>query len=158
MQYLIDPQQLKNELASMEMPARGMYITYVVNAMLSGKSLPEWACKPGSASKATSAYSEAFNAFWQAYPARAGVKSGKMPAFKAWQKLLKELRTDEAQLLTRIVAALAWQRQTEQWQEAAGKYIPMPSTYLNQHRFEDEPPDSEPAQNVVAPMNWTEFE
>jgi hypothetical protein len=73
-----------------------------------------------------------FNAFWGAYPK----KEGKKPAVKAWNKEKPDIQE--------VAKALAWQTQTEQWRKG---YIPIPTTYLNQRRWEDErPPETKPEQ------------
>ena len=38
-----------------------------------------------------------------------------------------------------MIEAINLYKQTEQWQEQNGKYIPQPSTWLNQKRWEDSP-------------------
>lgn len=69
-----------------------------------------------------------FAAWWAAYPR----KMGKQTCKQLWGYL----RPDK-ELVERMLHALAWQRESTQWQDA--KYIPLPSTWLNQHRWEDEP-------------------
>jgi hypothetical protein len=39
--------------------------------------------------------------------------------------------------------ALQWQKDSQQWYESGGKYIPNPTTYINQARWEDEKPSME---------------
>lgn len=68
-----------------------------------------------------------FDSFWRAYPK----KVGKGDALKAWGKAKPDLPT--------VLKALEWQRQAPQWLRDGGQYIPNPSTYLNQKRWEDEP-------------------
>lgn len=72
-------------------------------------------------------YSEDFEMFWKEYP----LKVGKMGAYKSWQKHKPALQA--------VVSALAWQRFSPDWTKEDGKYIPHPSTYINQHRWNDEP-------------------
>lgn len=72
----------------------------------------------------------AFEEVWKAYPR----KVGKGAARKAWAKL-----SADAELLQKILAALAWQRQQPQWLKDGGAFIPHLSTYLNQERWLDEP-------------------
>ena len=69
---------------------------------------------------------ELFDRFWQKYPR----KTAKQDALKAWDKL----KADEA-LLDTILAAL--DRQIPLWDDP--QYIPHPATWLNGHRWEDEP-------------------
>ncbi len=79
-----------------------------------------------------------FDRFWQAYPK----KQGKQQAQKAWQKI----NPDES-LESVILEALEAQKLSEQWQKNNGQFIPMPSTWLNDRRWEDE--ESPPAANDV---------
>ena len=72
-------------------------------------------------------YSKAFLSFWLAYPRRVG----KRKAWKVWPG-------DE--VLPAILTALTWQAKTEGWTKDGGKYVPHPSTYLGQGRWEDEKP------------------
>jgi hypothetical protein len=69
-----------------------------------------------------------FEDFWYKYPK----KVGKDAALKAWKKAKPDI------LL--VIDALNWQRETKQWQQEDGKYIPNPATYLNQGRWMDEAP------------------
>lgn len=71
-----------------------------------------------------------FNLFWEKYPK----KVGKAAAAKSWAKISKPKQT-----LRSILAALDWQIKSEQWTRESGRYIPNPSTYLNQSRWLDEP-------------------
>jgi uncharacterized protein YdaU (DUF1376 family) len=72
-----------------------------------------------------------FDVFWLAYPK----KAGKDAAIKSWNKLKPNVYE--------VINALAWQKQSEQWQKNGGQYIPNPATYLNQGRWKDEPPIEE---------------
>jgi len=71
-----------------------------------------------------------FDMFWLWYPK----KVGKGDAEKAWKKIKSPHDT-----LKKIRASLEWQKQSDQWTKENGQYIPNPSTYLNQKRWEDEP-------------------
>lgn len=68
-----------------------------------------------------------FEDFWSAYPR----KTGKGDAEKAWGKMRPPLAD--------VLAALEWQRKEENWTKDRGQFIPMPSTYINQKRWLDEP-------------------
>jgi len=81
-----------------------------------------------------------FDRFWQAYPR----KTAKPQAAKAFARL----RPDEP-LLSRMLAALALQRQSAQWQRDDGQFIPHPSTWLNGRRWEDEV-SAQPMDDVFA--------
>lgn len=77
-----------------------------------------------------------FNQFWSAYPR----KQGKKTAERAFAKL----RPDES-LLGEILAALDWQKQSASWTKENGQFIPLPATYLNGRRWEDEKPTAAPS-------------
>ncbi|MBQ7115629.1 MAG: hypothetical protein IJN94_04350 [Clostridia bacterium] len=81
-------------------------------------------------SKPSSTYSEDFLEFWSAYPK----KVGKGAAYKIFNKL-KLTKKEKSAILT----ALDWQKKSDQWVRDNGQFIPYPSTYLNQRRWEDEP-------------------
>lgn len=68
-----------------------------------------------------------FNSFWSAYPRH----QSKSLAHKKFLSLSKSL-------LPTILEAVEKQRKSEQWQKDNGKFIPYPTTWLNQQRWEDE--------------------
>lgn len=70
-----------------------------------------------------------FDEFWAIYPK----KTGKQAAFKSWQRV-----KPTAELHNRIIAAVTAATKTEQWQRENGRYIPNPTTWLNQGRWDDE--------------------
>jgi len=72
-----------------------------------------------------------FETFWHTYPK----KVGKDAALKSWNKAKP--------FLDDVLNALYWQKESEQWKRENGKYIPNPSTYLNQGRWKDEAPVEE---------------
>lgn len=72
-----------------------------------------------------------FERFWKAYPR----KVGKDAACKAFEKR----RPTEA-LLQSMLDAIDAQLKTEQWQREGGQFIPHPSTWLNEGRWQDETP------------------
>lgn len=69
-----------------------------------------------------------FDKFWSVYPRH----EGKQAAQKAFDKL----KPDEA-LLETMISAILKQKGSAQWQES--RFIPHPATWLNGHRWEDEP-------------------
>ena len=77
--------------------------------------------------KETIIYSVEFLEFWKAYP----YKTGKDVAWAAWQKKKPNLQT--------CLATLSWQTRQESWIKDKGQFIPMPTTWLNQGRWADEP-------------------
>jgi len=68
-----------------------------------------------------------FDIFWQEYPKKVGKEAAK----KSWNKIRPNLQD--------VLKTLAWQKKSKQWFEKGGQFIPNASTYLNQHRFLDEP-------------------
>ena len=69
-----------------------------------------------------------FEAWYSEYPR----KVGRPAALKAWLKLAP---TPEQQ--AQMLDVLARQKASPQWQKDGGIYVPHPSTYLHQRRFED---------------------
>jgi hypothetical protein len=72
---------------------------------------------------------DAFDEFWAAYPR----KEAKGAARKAFAKAMKKATVET------MLDALRWQRQRPQWLKDNGDYIPLPATWLNQERWDDEP-------------------
>lgn len=72
-------------------------------------------------------YTALFIEFWEAYPR----KTDKQKA----SKIFKRSGIDRV-LLDIILKALEWQKESNSWKEG---FIPYPSTYLNNSRWEDEP-------------------
>lgn len=76
-----------------------------------------------------SAVAGGFAEFWSAYP----LKKAKATAEKAWAKL-----KPSADLQAAILSAIAAHKLSADWQRDGGQYIPHPTTWLNQRRWEDE--------------------
>lgn len=72
-----------------------------------------------------------FSRFWAAYPR----KVGKQAAKKSWSRLHPSEELTQA-----ILQAVEAQKQSRQWRENNGQFIPNPATWLNQGRWEDELP------------------
>lgn len=70
-------------------------------------------------------YTADFLKFWEAYP----LKEGKKPSFVKWQKIKGKPDIDE------ILAKIEIQKKSEKWKKG---FIPMPETYINQERWNDE--------------------
>jgi len=79
-------------------------------------------------------YSEDFRAWYAAYPR----KRSPGDAWRAWQSVI------ERPTLPELLAALDWQKKTDQWTRDAGRWIPYPGTYLRGRAFEDDPPSAGP--------------
>jgi len=70
-----------------------------------------------------------FDLFWLNYPN----KKGKAAALKAWKKIKKP-----TEVIEKIKKVLPEQIESESWTKNNGQFIPMPATYLNQGRWDDE--------------------
>ena len=72
---------------------------------------------------------ESFELFWKAYPK----KKNKGYAEKAWQKI-----KPTKELVDLMIGKIEQLKNTNQWIESSGKYVPFPSTWLNAKGWEDE--------------------
>jgi uncharacterized protein YdaU (DUF1376 family) len=70
-----------------------------------------------------------FDLFWNNYPK----KTGKEAARKSFNKIRPNIEV--------VLKALEWQKKSEQWFKNGGQFIPNPATWINQHRWNDEPPE-----------------
>lgn len=67
-----------------------------------------------------------FDVFWNNYPR----KVGRGKAEEAWKK--QKPNVDD------VLKTLIWQKESKQWFQQNGAFVPNPSTYLNQKRWLDE--------------------
>ena len=74
---------------------------------------------------------EMFEKFWNAYPRKVAKPDAK--------KKFEKINPDE-QMLQTMLTAIEKSKNSDQWRRDGGQYIPHPSTWLNQRRWEDEPP------------------
>lgn len=72
-------------------------------------------------------YIDHFDTFWKAYPKKVGKGAA--------EKSFKKLKVDK-DLLDVMLKAIENQKQSKQWSDK--QFIPNPSTWLNQRRWEDE--------------------
>ena len=70
-----------------------------------------------------------FEKFWEAYPK----KIAKKAVLQKW----KNLKVDDV-LFESIMKGLEAWKQSQQWMKDGGQYIPNPTTFLNQERWNDE--------------------
>ena len=85
-----------------------------------------------------------FADFWKAYPKH----QDRQGALKAFEKL----KPDQELLDQMLKSINAW-KQSEQWTKDGGQYIPMPTTWLNRRRWEDDLPQTaqfKPVKTVSA--------
>lgn len=75
-----------------------------------------------------------FDRFWQLWPSNSAGgyqrKGGKSQCLKIWTKNHNESQTET------ILKHIAWLKSTPDWLKNNGSFIPMPSTYLNQQRWD----------------------
>jgi len=96
--------------------------------------------RPASASSPTKksapeGAAQLFEHFWNVYPR----KAGKVAAEAAFMKCIKGMSEEDAtKLVEQMIRAVRFQARSAQWHEG-DRYIPHPSNWLNQHRWEDEP-------------------
>jgi hypothetical protein len=84
---------------------------------------------------------EHFERFWVMYPRKVGKKKCRA----IWTNL-----KPTTALAEQIIDAVRAYKRTEQWQRDGGQFIPHPSTFLNQGRWEDEiPANPEPKRGDV---------
>jgi hypothetical protein len=74
---------------------------------------------------------ESFDRFWDSYPR----KVAKGNALKSWKKL-----NPPAELIEKILSHLDSMKDSDQWTSDHGQFIPHPTTYLNQQRWEGDLP------------------
>lgn len=88
-------------------------------------------------------YSPTFLEFWKAYPQHR--RTGKGAAWKAWQKI-----RGGSEVFGLIGAALEGYKKSHAWTKDGGQFIPLPTTWLNQRRWEDDAfrPPEKPAQST----------
>ena len=93
-----------------------------------------------------SAQEKRFAEFWDEYPK----KVGKQDALRKWKQL-----KPNAELFDRIMQAIKDAKKSEQWIREGGRYIPNPSTWINQGRWDDEltPADNNQNTNVRSISN-----
>lgn len=86
-------------------------------------------------------YSIGFMEFWNYYPR----KVGKLEAWKAWKKHNGSL--PEIGILKKVIDT---QKNSPEWMRDNGQYIPHPTTWLNQGRWEDEKTELHPLAGKVS--------
>ncbi len=82
-----------------------------------------------------------FSAFWELFPR----KVGKSAARRAWGRTSPPM--------SKVMATLTWQVVSEEWMKDQGAFVPHPTTWINQGRWDDENPARPPAapRMFVAP-------
>lgn len=80
-----------------------------------------------------------FEKFWKAYPK----KKAKATAQRAFEKAIK--KTD----LETILRGIEAQKKSRQWQEADGRFVPHPATWLNAGAWDDEVTEEEKEEGLL---------
>lgn len=83
----------------------------------------------GHEKSVTDAGEQRFEKFWEAYPKKVAKKA----VLQKW----KNLKVNDA-LFESIMKGLESWKQSQQWMKNGGQYIPNPTTFLNQERWNDE--------------------
>ncbi len=94
----------------------------------SSSSLNSYRERKGSRNE-LNGHGPSFEAFWKVYPR----KEGKGACRRWWI----DHKPDDV-LLGIMLSKIEQAKQTPKWNEHGGKFIPMPATWLNQERWEDE--------------------
>ena len=111
-----------------DIPLHGMSPKCQADSLIPDSLIPDSLNTP-SVTCDTGGQQDDFVRFWGAYPK----KMGKQEALKAWVKI-----NPKNGLVEKMLSALAIQRKWPEWKKDGGQYIPRPSTWLNQKRWEDE--------------------
>ena len=77
----------------------------------------------------TGVMDERFESFWSAYPKKVGKGAAKASFMKI---------KPSQELTDKMIRAVKAASKTDQWQKDKGQFIPNPSTWLNQGRWEDQ--------------------
>jgi hypothetical protein len=84
---------------------------------------------PDSLKPLTEGWEEDFELFYKQYPKKVAPQKAK----QAWKKIRPNIEV--------VLQALAWQKQSKQWFEKGGQFIPNPATWINGHQFLNKPPE-----------------
>ena len=93
-----------------------------------------------------------FEKFWEAYPK----KVARSECLRVWGSPTSKFRKEalekepDAEFVEKIVSALEQQKQGNSWQKDNGEFIPNPTTWLNQGRWNDELPRAQTVAEQVA--------
>lgn len=83
--------------------------------------------------------------FWERFPKRVAKKDARL----AWAKL-----QPSGDVVEKILDALAWQSQQEQWVRDGGRYVPYPASWLRAERFNDEQPTNGNGKHAPRFTEW----
>lgn len=84
---------------------------------------------PDSFNPLTEVWEKDFELFYKEYPKKVAPQKAK----QAWKKIRPNIEV--------VLQALAWQKESKQWFEKGGQFIPNPATWINGHQFLNKPPE-----------------
>ena len=84
---------------------------------------------PDTLNPLTEDWEKDFELFYKEYPKKVAPQKAK----QAWKKTRPNIEV--------VLQALAWQKQSKQWFEKGGQFIPNPATWINGHQFLNKPPE-----------------
>ena len=84
---------------------------------------------PDTLNHLTEDWEKDFELFYKEYPKKVAPQKAK----QAWKKTRPNIEV--------VLQALAWQKQSKQWFEKGGQFIPNPATWINGHQFLNKPPE-----------------
>lgn len=122
--HRVEKRRIENTNTSEEFP-----IEIVGESLEEAESNPETPRSHTTHKTTNNEYSDSFQKFWELFPR----KEGKRAANHLWESIKAP-----PELLTRIYTAVEVQRTTPQWKKENGKYIPLPTNWLRDARWEDE--------------------
>jgi hypothetical protein len=108
-----------------------------------GLQSPSGIGKGKGSGKGNIVYTVEFEKFWTVYPR----KIGKGKAWESWLRINPPL-----ELQFKMYDAIRLQTLSAQWQKDGGQFIPHPSTWINQRRWEDTPEINVPAPKQKLPI------
>jgi hypothetical protein len=143
---------VKGGSSQLEAPSKGA--SRVLQGCFKGASSEEGSRKKevgskdvgGKPPKAPQGGSTGFERFWAAYPKKVGKEAAK----KAFSKVKVPVES--------LLAAIERQKCSDQWSKDNGQFIPNPTTWLNQGRWEDELPSSSSGVQATGTFAPGDFE
>jgi len=92
-----------------------------------------------------------FQRFWISFPK-------KEAKGKAWEEWIKINPKPDENIITHMEKTIAIFINTEQWMKEGGQFIPLPSTWLHQRRWEDEPTKGSDTGNAKTFLEYLDDE
>lgn len=119
-----------NKFQRVEKPSLSKYPAYPMTPVGGGEYSGSPPAKVKLSKEKLREVNEMFDRVWEVYPK----KVGKKDAFRAFEKL-----NPTEQITQNVISAIESAKETPQWTDNDGRYIPYPATFLNRESFEDAP-------------------